>query len=370
MVRVYHNKQSGSFSSDEDGITAAVPGSHHAHMNHDTDHTQQSLFMTMLPPEIRCVIYRLVFARGAASIRGGTWSKYSSRLTSEAFTDIKTAEISPVSLSFHRKTPAGMLLVSKPCRAEALPIFWQTVTLQIGQAFAWESPKVQPLFELNDGVMLRNLRVIDEAFILGKSPSPQPSLDYIKAASLRRRAFPMLKKHFFTPIIRCGKGVHISCKRTAEVLDPAFEAAIARETEDPSKHGVAGFLRSDILQQKLLEIVKATRDVSSAPLRCLADALHVQSEESTLDVDVIVDLPFYIHLSVWKLWPGIACEELKTVPRFGDRVPKFIRAATFRMSRSFSAAVRELVQESDVAADTVSESSRPYQPQICGGSDG
>lgn len=161
--------------------------------------------MTILPPEIRCTIYRFVFAGGLARIEGGTWSRQSP--DSDSFeTNGEGGRIRfqpailPASFSIHEKTSAGLLLASKARRADALPIFWQSLTLQVGEDFEWLNPKLMPLFALNDSIMRSHVRVLDEIFYFESTRNGPVEFDVVTEASVRRRMFPMLRTYFSTPM--------------------------------------------------------------------------------------------------------------------------------------------------------------------------
>lgn len=274
------------------------------------------------------MIYRYVFSSSAVYIR---------------LRDDGTLQVSD------RTASTALFSVCRTCRMEADLVFSENSTVQVSHDFDWQQNGLDRMLLRNVQVSPARVRRVEHKIVLKQlgffqlmcNPSipfriDEEDLDIYATVQTGMAVFPHLKTYYITPaILTCYPGVQIfvgsvhGTEHTQKLENAEIEAATYEATQDPAKHGVLGFLTSEIVQSQLL----ARKWPINRWMYSVAAARGRHDDWSRLP-DVILDFPLYIYGEAWKAWPGLEDHDmelneelvLKTPLRFADRVVPLVQS--------------------------------------------
>jgi hypothetical protein len=209
----------------------------------------------------------------------------------------------------------GILFVSRACRAEALPIFWQSIVLRMDQRYRRGSLALGCKLAMH-----QNVRHVAE------SDRPLDAERIFERIDKWKECFPRLTTYIWQP---WAHGLHVSCEpspeSTSHQSQPVFKDEMARDIADPAGRSLPGFLRSEFLHQRLLRscagssrqfIASSLRQdlLQNTGMRVVAPIFRGLRDKERIkkgNIDIIIDMNLLVYGVLWKVWPGVRQSDVK-----------------------------------------------------------
>lgn len=265
-----------------------------------------SMFLNILPPEVRVLIYQRAFAQEELCLDHESQPSYRLDAGCRTLSD----DVNQAPLYTSNESACGMLLVSRSCREEALPIFYGSVALRLRSEADKHDSDASRSVALDRRLLRNNLHCLHENIDLRNKEVG--ILDVFKQTRMRLEVFPKLKMYHLTVQRQPYQGISAYVR-----YDQAFPDDLTTEelvesatSQDVDNYGLEGFLRSDHLHRE----VSTYR--GSPYVRFLDDAFAMAKAQQKFPpaedcpVEVVVDMPLLVHGPLWQLWPGIEKAEL------------------------------------------------------------
>lgn len=313
-----------------------------------TNETQESSpritrpFLDTLPRELRLIIYRYVFMGSAVGLSFNDHERIAIRDLTETST---------------------LFNVCRTFQEEAISIFGSQSTVLVSHNADWSLGGLRQMLSENPRVHPNHVQRLDHKIVLKQlgfgELMARPDAPYCPAAGemdiheearTAKSVFPALETYILTPaILVMFPGLEIfkytgeDGRRIEANSRTSVSLAVSQAIQQPSQHGILGFLNSQFVQSQLLDRAQPI----NRWLYAVAGARRRHADWSGLP-DVLMDTSLCIYGEAWKSWPGLeafdwALDEdaiLRCPTRFADRVPPLIPPKTNISRADYVQAVR------------------------------